>query len=89
QDVLIALSGSSQTSPAFWVSPQNGVEYPLAVQTPQYREASVNEVMNTPVSAHASTANAPLQLVSNLVQLKPHDGPALVTHYNIRPVIDV
>ncbi|WP_321956052.1 efflux RND transporter permease subunit [Paraburkholderia bannensis] len=89
QDVLIALSGSSQTSPAFWVSPQNGVEYPLAVQTPQYRETSLNEIMGTPVSAHAGNAAAPLQLVSNLVQLKPHDGPAIVTHYNIRPVIDL
>jgi multidrug efflux pump subunit AcrB len=89
QDVLIALSGSSQTSPAFWVSPQNGVEYPLAVQTPQYRETSLNEVMGTPVSAHEGSAAAPLQLVSNLVQLKPHDGPAIVTHYNIRPVIDL
>jgi multidrug efflux pump subunit AcrB len=86
QDVLIALSGSSQTSPAFWVSPLNGVEYPVTVQTPQYREASVNEVMGTPVSVRP---NAPLQLVSNLVQLQPHVGPALVTHYNIRPVIDV
>jgi multidrug efflux pump subunit AcrB len=86
QDVLIALSGSSQTAPAFWVSPQNGVEYPLTVQTPQYREASVNELMGTPVSVRP---NAPLQLVSNLVQLQPHVGPALVTHYNIRPVIDL
>jgi len=86
QDVLIALSGSTQTSPAFWVSPLNGVEYPLTVQTPQYRETSVNEVMGTPVSMGQ---NAPLQLVSNLVQLRPHVGPAIVTHYNIRPVIDL
>ncbi|MFC5431581.1 efflux RND transporter permease subunit [Paraburkholderia denitrificans] len=86
QNVLISLSGSSQTSPAFWVNPKNGVEYPLAVQTPQYREASVNEVMGTPVAARP---NAPLQLVSNLVRLQPHTGPAIVTHYNIRPVIDL
>jgi multidrug efflux pump subunit AcrB len=86
QDVLVALAGSTQTAPAFWVSPQNGVEYPLTVQTPQYREASVNEVMGTPVSVHPGD---PLQLVSNLVQLRPHVGPAIVTHYNIRPVIDL
>ncbi|WP_028225454.1 efflux RND transporter permease subunit [Paraburkholderia ferrariae] len=86
QDVLIALSGSTQTAPAFWVSPQNGVEYPLAVQTPQYRETSINEVMGTPVM---SGPNAPIQLVSNLAQLRPHVGPAIVTHYNIRPVIDL
>ncbi|WP_027797836.1 efflux RND transporter permease subunit [Paraburkholderia acidipaludis] len=86
QDVLVALAGSTQTAPAFWVSPQNGVEYPLTVQTPQYREASVNEVMGTPVSVRPGE---PLQLVSNLVQLQPHVGPAIVTHYNIRPVIDL
>ncbi len=86
QDVLIALSGSTQTSPAFWISPQNGVEYPLTVQTPQYREDSVSAMMNTPVAARPNT---PLQLVSNLVQLVPHTGPAVVTHYNIRPVVDL
>ncbi|TDV07874.1 efflux RND transporter permease subunit [Paraburkholderia caballeronis] len=86
QNVLIALSGSTQTSPAYWVSPQNGVEYPLAVQTPQYAETSVGDLMNTPVSARPDT---PLQLVSNLVRLEPHDGPAIVTHYNIRPVVDL
>ncbi|MFP6561763.1 efflux RND transporter permease subunit [Paraburkholderia sp. B3] len=86
QDVLVALAGSTQTAPAFWVSPQNGVEYPLTVQTPQYREASVNELMGTPVSVRPGE---PLQLVSNLVRLQPHVGPAIVTHYNIRPVIDL
>ena len=86
QDVLVALAGSTQTSPAFWVSPQNGVEYPLTVQTPQYRETTMNEVLGTPVSVRPGE---PLQLVSNLVQLRPHVGPAIVTHYNIRPVVDL
>ena len=86
QNVLISLSGSSQTSPAFWVSPQNGVEYPLAVEAPQYSITSVSDLMNTPVSARP---DAPLQLVSNLARLVPHAGPAVVTHYNIRPVIDL
>ncbi|WP_042302136.1 efflux RND transporter permease subunit [Paraburkholderia kururiensis] len=86
QNVLISLSGSSQTSPAFWVNPANGVEYPLAVQTPQYNVASVGQLLNTPVSARA---DAPLQLLGNLVQLQAHTNPAVVTHYNIRPVIDL
>jgi multidrug efflux pump subunit AcrB len=85
-DVLVALAGSTQTSPSFWINPQTGVEYPLTVQTPQYRETSVNDVMGTPVSVHPGDS---LQLVSNLVQLRPHVGPAIVTHYNIRPVVDL
>ena len=36
QNVLIALSGSSQTAPAFWLNPANGVVYSIAVQSPQY-----------------------------------------------------
>ena len=37
QNVLVSLSGSSQTAPAFWLNPQNGVVYNIAVQTPQYQ----------------------------------------------------
>ncbi|WP_250453329.1 efflux RND transporter permease subunit [Caballeronia sp. ATUFL_M2_KS44] len=86
QNVLISLSGSSQTSPGFWFNPRNGVEYNLAVQTPQYQVSSIDELMRTPVSASAS---GPTQLLGNLVRLAPQSEFAVVTHYNIRPVIDL
>ena len=35
-NMLIALSGSFQTSPTFWLDPKNGVSYPVVTQTPQY-----------------------------------------------------
>ena len=28
--------GSTQTAPTYWLSPANGVSYPVSVQTPQY-----------------------------------------------------
>ncbi len=37
QSVLVALSGSFQTTPNFYLDPQNGVTYNVAVQAPQYR----------------------------------------------------
>ncbi|ACC75550.1 efflux RND transporter permease subunit [Paraburkholderia phymatum] len=86
QNVLISLSGSSQTSPGFWFNPRNGVEYNLAVQTPQYRISSVDQLLRTPVSA---SSTGPTQLLGNLVQVSPQNQFAMVTHYNIRPVIDV
>ena len=46
QNVLISLSGSSQTAPAFWLNPQNGVVYNIAVQTPQYRVDSLDALLN-------------------------------------------
>ncbi|MDR5735321.1 efflux RND transporter permease subunit [Caballeronia sp. LZ025] len=86
QNVLVSLSGSSQTSPGFWFNPRNGVEYNLAVQTPQYQVSSIDELMRTPVSA---SSNGPTQLLGNLVRLSPQSEFAVVTHYNIRPVIDI
>ena len=37
--LLISLSGSFQTTPTFWLNPQNGVSYSLVAQTPQYPHA--------------------------------------------------
>ncbi|MEX3787428.1 efflux RND transporter permease subunit [Paraburkholderia sp. BR14374] len=86
QNVLVSLSGSSQTSPGFWVNNRNGVEYRVQVQTPQYQVSSIDELLRTPVSA---TMNGPTQLLGNLVQVSPKSQFAEVTHYNIRPVIDL
>ncbi|WP_250535299.1 efflux RND transporter permease subunit [Caballeronia sp. AZ10_KS36] len=86
QNVLISLSGSSQTSPGFWFNPRNGVEYNMAVQTPQYQISSIDELMRTPVSAPGT---GPTQLLGNLVRLSPESQFAVVSHYNIRPVIDI
>ena len=86
QNVLISLSSSSQTSPTFWLNPQNGVSYPLAIMTPQYKMNSMQELMNTPISG--ANASAP-EVLANLASVTPKMAPAVVTHYNITPSIDV
>jgi len=86
QSVLVSLSGSFQTAPNFWLNPSNGVSYQVAVQSPQYRMISMQDLMNTPVT----DPNVPTaQVLSNLVQLSPTVRPAVVSHYNVVPVIDV
>ncbi|MEO8137199.1 MAG: efflux RND transporter permease subunit, partial [Betaproteobacteria bacterium] len=93
QNVLVALAGSSQTSPAFWLNPQNGVVYNIAVQTPQYRVDSLDALLNIPVgttAAGAAAANAgTTQLLGNLVEARPSRSLAIVSRYNILPAIDV
>jgi multidrug efflux pump subunit AcrB len=94
QNVLISLSGSSQTSPAFWLNPQNGVVYNIAVQTPQYRVDSLDALLNMPVAAGGGTGTpggaAPAtQLLGNLVEASPGVQPAIASRYNIMPAIDV
>ncbi len=86
QSVLVSLSGSFQTAPNFWLNPKNGVTYQMAVQSPQYRITTLQELMNTPVNNAASPAP---QVLGNLAQLTPLVRPAVVNHYNVQPVIDV
>src|SRR5437879_8983426 len=57
-NVLVSLSSSFQTSPNFWLSP-NGVSYPIAIQTPQYKVDSIDSLRTIPVNSPApSSASA-------------------------------
>ena len=84
QSILVSLSGSFQTAPNFWLNPRNAVTYQVAVQAPQYRMTSMQDLMAIPVNSQQGP-----QLLSNLVQLFPAARPATVNHYNVQPVIDV
>jgi multidrug efflux pump subunit AcrB len=86
QSVLVSLSGSFQTAPNFWLNPKNGVTYSVAVQAPQYRITSLQDLMNVPVTDSRVPS---LQVLSNLAQVSPAVRPAVVSHYNVMPVIDV
>jgi multidrug efflux pump subunit AcrB len=55
QSVLVALSGSFQTSPSFYLDPRNGVSYNVAVMTPQYKLDSMSEFKSLPVTASAAS----------------------------------
>ncbi len=87
QNVLVSLSSSFQTAPAFWLDPRNGINYNIAVQTPQYRVDSYQALQNTPVTAPA--VGAPPQILANLVTTNTTSRPAVVSHYNAQPMINV
>lgn len=107
QNLLIALSGSSQTSPNFWLNPKNGVSYPLMTMTPQYTVDSLNALRNIPlagtsagagVAAGAGTAAgaspgapgaAQSQILGSLGTLDRGSQEAVISHYNVQPVIDI
>src|SRR5581483_1270996 len=85
-NLLVSLSSSSQTSPTFWLNPKNGVSYPLAIMTPQYKMDSLQALMNTPIDNPGITSP---QVLANLATVAPITRPAVVSHYNIAPVVDV
>jgi multidrug efflux pump subunit AcrB len=87
-NLLVSLSGSFQTSPSFWIDPKNGTQYSVAAQTPQYRLTSLPDLATTPITGPgASTAGA--QMLANLASFHRSAGPAVVSHYNATPVIDI
>jgi multidrug efflux pump subunit AcrB len=85
ENLLVSLSSSFQTTPSFWLNPQNGVSYNVAVMSPQYRIDSLQALLNTPVG----TSDRAPQVLANLANITPLALPAVVSHYNVTPVIDV
>jgi multidrug efflux pump subunit AcrB len=87
QDLLTSLSGSFQTSPTFFLNPQNHVSYNIAVQTPQYDVKSLQELENFPIALNGS--DHPPQILGNLASIVRGVEPGTVSHYNARPTIDI
>jgi multidrug efflux pump subunit AcrB len=88
-DLLVSTAGTSQTSPAFWLSPTNGVVYNLTVQSPQYAIDSLDALLRTPVRAAAAPLTTTPQLLSNLVAVAPAVQEAVDSRYNLAPTIDI
>ncbi len=102
--LLTATSGSSQTSPSFWLNPQNNVSYNIAVQAPQYALDSLQDLENIPITipGPGSLANAglaataptfttgkPVQILANVASINRGAVQGTVSHYNIAPAIDI
>ncbi|HEY4382439.1 MAG TPA: efflux RND transporter permease subunit [Acidobacteriaceae bacterium] len=87
QNLLTSLSGSSQTTPTFYLNPQTHVSYLIAVQTPQYDVKSLQDMENLPVAINGSSQQP--QILGNLASIQRGAEPGTVSHYNAQPIIDV
>jgi multidrug efflux pump subunit AcrB len=85
--LLISLSSSGQVAPNQWLNPQNGVNYNVAVQTPQYAVPTFDAMQRTPVTA--LIGGGATQLLDNLASLERTTSAEIESHYNVQPVIDV
>ena len=83
--MLTTLSGSLQSAPTYWLNPANGVSYAVSVQTPQRDINSMTGLENIPVTSADSTP----QLLGGLAQVQRTNSNAVVSHYNVQPVIDI
>ncbi len=88
-DLLVSLSGSSQTTLSFWIDPKSGTQYAIAAQTPQFRLASLGDLATTPVTSGGSGGGRAAQLLANLASFHRSVAPAVVSHYDSTPVVDI
>jgi multidrug efflux pump subunit AcrB len=86
--VLLDLSGSSQVTPSYWVNFGIGVQYVLNIRAPEYRMDSLTDLNSMPVSASQPGAGNG-QLLSNLATFRRTTGPPVISHYDVRPVLDI
>jgi multidrug efflux pump subunit AcrB len=91
-DLLISLSGSAQVSPSFWLDHKRGVQYSVAVQTPQREIESIDDLGQTPLSptgGEGPRGMQPTQFLSNVATVERISGSANVTHFNASRTFDV
>ena len=103
QSLLVATSGSFQTTPTYWLNPANGVSYSIAVQSPQYNLDSLQDLNNIPLTPGSGAGaiggmtapsayqrgGAPVQILGNVSSIVRGQDLGTISHYNIAPAIDI
>jgi multidrug efflux pump subunit AcrB len=85
-NLLIALSGSFQTSPNFWLNPKTGVNYNVITQAPQYKIDSPQALINIPLSG---SNNAKQVILGDFATVSRGAERAVISHWNVQPVLDI
>jgi multidrug efflux pump subunit AcrB len=102
-NLLTSLAGSSLTSPSYFLNPQNGVTYSVAVREPINQMSVVRDLMDVPVGkaltdiAGTSQPNVPLSAVprapgfrlGDLAAVSVRASAAMLSHYTVQRVIDI
>jgi multidrug efflux pump subunit AcrB len=88
--ILTTLGGSTQTSPTYWLNPATGVSYPVSVQAPQPSIDTLGLLRNLPLTGGAAGASGPAsQLLGGLATISRVPSDAVVSHYNVRRIVDI
>ena len=83
-NLLLTLSGSGQVSPAFWLNPETGVQYPIIAQAPQYSMDSLEDLQNLPINVPGQS-----QILGAVASISRGAGPGVISRYDAQPVIDL
>ncbi len=84
--LVVNLAGSGQVSPTYWLNPDNGISYPIVMQTPQYQVDTLAALQTLPITAPGTTL---LPVLGGIAEIRRTSTSAVVSQYNIQPVVQV
>ena len=79
-------AGTGQTAPSYFLNPTNNVNYLIVAKTPEHQIDSLADLQTLPITGGAGTTP---QTLGGLATIRREQANAVVSHYNIAPVIDV
>ena len=84
--LTVNLSGSGQVAPTYYLNPDNGVNYAVVMQTPQYQVNSLSALENLPI-----TSNVPTQapILGGIANISRTTSSAMVSQYDIQPMVQI
>ena len=89
-NVMVSVASSNTVTPNFWVDPNTGIQYPVAVQVPQYKLASLGDVSGTLVGTRGGSAAGTVPtLLSNVAAFGRDAAQTVTSHSNIQPTFDI
>jgi multidrug efflux pump subunit AcrB len=84
--LLVTLSGSFQTTPTYFLSPVNGVNYSVVTQSPEFRMDTLEDLRNIPITAAAGGGS---QILGDISSISRAPEMPEISHYNIHRIIDI
>jgi multidrug efflux pump subunit AcrB len=84
--LTVNLSGSGQVAPTYYLNPDNGVNYSVVMQTPQYQLDSLSALETLPI-----TSNVPTQapILGGVASITRTTSSAVVSQYDIQPMVQI
>jgi len=83
--LVVNLASSSQVAPTYWLNEKNGVTYPIALQTPQYKIDTLPALQNLPINA----AGAPTTVLGGVADIRRAQSDAVVSQYDISSMVQI
>jgi len=85
--LVVNLAGSGQVAPTYWLNPDNGITYPIVMQTPQYQIDSLGALQTLPITASPNSSTLPI--LGSVADITRTSFNAVVSQYNIQPVVQI